>query len=106
MLTVEDLDLQLRAGFALIHQVLEAAPGAFQLLEGGVVHHLVQLQRNQVIDLRDARVDHHLGVAGDGHGAIEHLRDEFLDQVLAALLGGRFAAEASLSTIWSSSPLS
>ncbi len=46
-----------------------------------------------MIDLRDARVDHHLGVLGDSHGAFEHLGDEFLHQVLAALLG---LAEPSL----------
>jgi hypothetical protein len=28
-----------------------------------VVHDLVELQRQQVVDLRDARVDHGLGVA-------------------------------------------
>ncbi len=38
-----------------------------------------------MIDLRDARIDHHLGVARDGHGAVEELGDEFLDQVRAAL---------------------
>ena len=92
---VQDLDLELVAGFALVHQILEPAPGAFQLLERRVVHDFVELERNQVIDLRDARVDHHLGVARDGHGAIQHLRDELLDQVLAALLGCRFDAEAA-----------
>ena len=46
---------------------------------------LVQLQRNQVIDLRDAGVDHHLRIARNGHGAFQDLRHEFLHQVLAAL---------------------
>jgi hypothetical protein len=32
-----------------------------------VVQNLVQLDGEQVIDLRDARVDHHLRVLGDGH---------------------------------------
>ena len=58
------------------------------------MHDLVQLQRNQMIDLRDARIDHHLGIAGDGHGSFEDLRDEFFDQVLAALFGGGLHAEA------------
>ena len=48
-----------------------------------------------MIDLRDARVDHHLRVLGDGHGAIEDLGDEFLHQVLAALSGGGLSAEAA-----------
>ena len=44
-----------------------------------MVHDLVQLQRYEVIDLRDPRIDHHLGVPGDGHGPVQELRDEFLD---------------------------
>src|ERR1700692_4755882 len=40
-----------------------------------------------MIDLRNALVDHRLGVLGDGHGAFEHLADKLLHQVLAALLG-------------------
>ena len=92
---VQDLDLELHAGFALIHQVLDAAPGSFQLLESGVVHDFVQLQRNQVIDLRDARIDHHLRVPRDGHGAIDELGDEFLDQVAPALFGCGLLSEAA-----------
>ncbi len=41
--------------------------------------------RKQVIDLRDARVDHRLGVFRDRHRAFQNLGDELLDQVLAAL---------------------
>ena len=92
---VHDLDLELSTGFALIHQVLETAPGAFQFLESGVVHDLVQLQGNQVIDLRDAGVDHHLRVARDGHGAIDELADEFLDQVAPALFRSGLDAKAA-----------
>ena len=40
----------------------QTPPGAFQLLELRVVHDLVQLNRDQVIDLRDSRVDHRLSV--------------------------------------------
>ena len=60
-----------------------------------MVHDFIQLQRDQMIDLRDARVDHHLSIPRDRHGPIEHLRDEFLDQVFAAFLGSRFDAETS-----------
>ncbi len=40
-----------------------------------------------MIDLRNTRIDHHLGVFGDGHRAIEHLGDKLLHQVLALLPG-------------------
>src|SRR3546814_13648912 len=36
---VEDLDLEVGAGLAVFDQVLEAAPGAFQLLELRRMHH-------------------------------------------------------------------
>src|SRR5947207_3975999 len=48
-----------------------------------------------MIDLRDARVDHHLRVARDGHRAFENLRYKLLDQILAALACRRFRAEAA-----------
>jgi hypothetical protein len=50
-----------------------------------VVQHRVELKRNQVIDLGDARVDHRLGILGDRDGPFQHLRDKLLHQVLAAL---------------------
>ena len=50
-----------------------------------MMQHLVQLQRDKVVDLGDAGRDHLVGIAADGHRAFEHLRDEFLDQALAAL---------------------
>ena len=34
--------------------------------------------RDQMIDLRDTRIDHHLRVFGHGHRAFKHLGDEFL----------------------------
>ncbi len=49
------------------------------------MQHFVQLQRDQMIDLRDARGDHDFGVLGHRHRAFQHLGDEFLHQVLAAL---------------------
>src|ERR1035438_6026377 len=54
---VDDLELQIDAGFGAGQQVLQAAPARFQLLERGVVQHLVQLEGKQVIDLRDTSVD-------------------------------------------------
>ena len=59
------------------------------------MHDFVQLDREQMIDLRDARVDHRLGVARHRHRAFEHLGDELLDQILAALLRCRVASEAA-----------
>ena len=44
---VDDLDLEHDARLALIHQVFEPAPGAFQFLEGGMVHDLVQLEETR-----------------------------------------------------------
>ncbi len=82
---VQDLDLKHDPGLGLIHQVLDAPPRALQLLERGMVHDFVQLNRDQVIDLGNPGIDHHLGVARDGHRAIEHLCHEFLNQVFSAL---------------------
>ena len=65
-----------------------------------MVHDLVQLQREQVIDLRNARIDHHLRVFGDGHRAFENLGDKFLYQVLAAFARrGLFAKPALLNDL-------
>jgi hypothetical protein len=47
LVDIEQLDLEHVVGFALVEQVLDAAPGAFQLLERGVVQNFVQLQRNE-----------------------------------------------------------
>ena len=58
-----------------------------------MVQDLVQLDGEQVIDLRDARVDHGLGVARDRHGALQDLVDELLHQVLAALPGRWIAGQ-------------
>ncbi len=93
---VQDPDLQHRTGRRVVQQVLQAAPGALQLLKLRVVQDFVELNRNQVVDLRDPRVDHRLDVTGDGHFSLEHLSDELLYQVLAALRRGSFAPEPSL----------
>ena len=61
-----------------------------------MVHDLVELRRDQVIDLRDAGIDHRLRVGGDRHRALEHLGDKVLDELLATLFGGRVAAEPTL----------
>ena len=55
---------------------------AFQFLELSVVQDFVQLQRDQMVDLRYARRDHLVGIAPQRHRPFEHLGDEFLDQAL------------------------
>src|SRR5271165_3333660 len=59
------------------------------------MQNLVELNRNEMVDLRDAGVDHHLGVPGDRHRSVQELRYEFLDQVLAAFERSRFFPETS-----------
>ena len=80
---VEHSDLQLRAGFRLVHQVVQSPPGSLQLLEIRIVHDLVQLEGQQAIDFRDAKIDRLLGVLGHRHAGIEQLADELLQQVAA-----------------------
>jgi hypothetical protein len=92
---VEDLDLQLRAGLAVLHQILQAAPRPLELLEIGVMHHLVQLRGDERIDLCDARIDHRLGIGIDRDRALQHLGHEVLDEIFAALLRRRVPAQAT-----------
>ena len=94
---VEDLDLEHGPRFALLHQELQSAPRRLEPLELGVVQNLIQLQREQVIDLRNAGVDHRFGIAPDGHRAFEHFLDESLDEILAAL--ARFGVATDLALI-------
>ena len=82
---IQNLDLQHVAGLALIEHVLQAAPRPLELLKRRMMQDLVQLDREQVIDLRDTRVDHRLGIARHRHLTLQHLADELLHQVLAAL---------------------
>ena len=88
---VEDLELQVDPGLAVLHQVPDAAPGGLQFLEFRVVQDLVDLQREQVVDLRDALVDHRLQVRRDRHLPVQHLLDELRHQA-SAPLPGRFVA--------------
>ena len=92
---IENLDLEVDAGLAIFEQVADAAPGGFHLLESGVVEDFVELQRQQVVDLRDALVDHRLEVGRDGHLAVKHLLDELGNQAAAPLAGGFIAADAA-----------
>ena len=69
----------------LVNQVLDAAPRSFELLEGRVVQNFVQLERDQPVDLRDARLDRRFRIPGQRHLALQNLIDELLDHVAAAL---------------------
>src|ERR1035438_9970315 len=77
---IENLDLEVDAGLTVFEQVADAAPSGFHLLESGVVENFVELQRQQVVDLRDPLVDNRLEVGRDGHLAVEHLVDKLGDR--------------------------
>ena len=68
---------------------MQAAPGRLELLELRGVDDLVHLTGNETVDLRDAGVQHGVGIARDRDGPGEHFTDELLDHVLAALAGRR-----------------
>ena len=50
---VQDADLELLAGLGLVDEVVQAAPGGFQLLELRGVHDLVELRGELLVDLGD-----------------------------------------------------
>ena len=81
---VHQLDLQAAGRLGLLHEVVQPAPGAFELLKGLGVHDFVQLLRDERIELADALVDHGLGVVGDGHLPGHHFLDQILDPQLPA----------------------
>ena len=56
---------------------LQPAPGSFQLLKRRVVQDFVELDRNQVVDLRYTGIDHRLGIPGHDHLALQVARSHF-----------------------------
>src|SRR6266571_4709208 len=60
-----------------------------------MVQNFIELQRNEVIDLRDTSVDRRVGVARKGHLPRNNLGDELLDHVFPAFAGSCLAAEPS-----------
>src|ERR1039457_6571428 len=56
----------------------------------------VQLQRDRSVDIRNARSNRRLCIAGQGHVPFKNLVDELLHHVLAALLGKGILAKAAL----------
>src|SRR5580658_3931754 len=93
---VEDANLKHRTGFALTHHVLDAAPAGFQLLKRRMVKDFVQLKREKMVDLRNARIDGGVGVARKLHLAFKNLRNELLDHVAATLTRGALAPKSPL----------
>jgi hypothetical protein len=93
---VQHTNFQVGSAFGLVNQVLQPAPRSFQFLEIRVVQDLVELDRDQVIDLGDARIDHCFRIAGESHLPCQELGDELLDEVTASFPGGRIARQPSL----------
>src|SRR3546814_14960899 len=69
---VEDLDLEVGAGLAVVDQGREAAPGAFQLLELRRMHHRRKLVGDQLVEIGHARVERGEGVVGEEKRAAKH----------------------------------
>ncbi len=59
-----------------------------------MVQDLVQLDRQQVVNLRNTRVDHRLGVLGNGHRPLQNPGDELPHHILAAFLGSAVFRQA------------
>ena len=57
------------------------------------MENFVQLERYQLVELRNAGVDHRLGIGRDGHRALHHLIYKLAQHVLAALLARRIFTE-------------
>ena len=85
LLDVQDADLEVLARLALIDEIVQAAPGRFQLLEVGVVHDLVELGGQLLVDLADPELDVGLDVLGDDLARLDHAFEELLEVVLGAV---------------------
>ena len=89
---VEHAQLQAGSGLAVHDQVVEPAPGTFQLGELRRVHDRVQLLGQLAVDLGDCPVEGAGQVAVEGDGARQCFLDQRLHQILRAialgLLGG------------------
>jgi len=85
---MQRLDLDRRAGVALLAQIIEAAPRAFHALELRRMHDRAQLRGNEPVELGHARVDSGRQVVRDHHCAVEHFAHEFANQVFRARMFG------------------
>ena len=82
LLHVQDPDFQAFARFRLMHQIVQASPGPFQLLELRSMHDLVQLTGQLLVDLRDPEFDVRLHIFGDHLARLDDLFEELADVVL------------------------
>ncbi len=80
---VHHLDLQRRVGLGVVDEVVQPAPGAFDLLERLVVQDLVDLRRQLLVQLGDHLVDRVEHVVLDqarvGEGLLNQRSDRVLD---------------------------
>ena len=84
---VHHADLELLIGLGVVDQVMQSAPGAFQLLEVGLVHDFVDLVGELLVDLGDDRLDRGDHIVADELGIAQGLRRERLDRGLDRVLG-------------------
>ena len=70
---VEHPDLQHLVGFGVVHQEVQAAPCAFELLILVVVNYLVHLLGHLPVDLGDHRFERQENVVGDQAGILQRL---------------------------------
>ncbi|MNJ24804.1 hypothetical protein D3C77_192330 [compost metagenome] len=87
---VQEADLELVIGFGVAHQVMQPAPGRFELLQFRVVQDRVDLARQLGIDRRNHRLQRTQGVVRDQLGCAQCLGRQGVDGAAhgkAGLLG-------------------
>ncbi|MCY1395425.1 hypothetical protein D9M71_103700 [compost metagenome] len=82
-----EADLQHLVGFGVVHQIVQAAPGAFQFLEFGMVDDQVDLLGQLAVDLGDDRLDRAVGIARHHHCILQGLLGQRLDGMFHRLAG-------------------
>jgi hypothetical protein len=84
---VHEADLQHLVGFGVVHQVVQPAPGAFELLEIGVMQDQVDLLGQLAVQLGDDRLDGLDDVRADQFGLGKRLLCQRPDRPLDGFLG-------------------
>ncbi len=84
---VHHADLQLLIRLGVVDQVMQAAPGAFQLLEVSVMHDQVDLLAELAIDFGDVGIDGLGNVLGNDVGLAQYLLGQRANRRLHFLLG-------------------
>ena len=93
---VQHVDLERRVGLGVEDEIVQAAPGALELLEFRRVQDLVHLRAELLVETRDHLLDRVEHVALDDGRIGERLRDQRLDRVLDL---GRGALAARLEIL-------